>query len=227
MGNNDWKRQFCQTLGFNHWRAGNYGEAMKYTEKLWASAVEDQAADYKRNALFLKALFHLEKEQIDQALTMAEKLKEINEELTNPKLIRDYYVLQGMIELKKKDYSKAIDHMERGYALYPEQNNWFPYHAFVAYDLGLAYVLSENFDKAEQAFDNIINMTTGRLWWGDLYAKSFYMLGKICEQQGDTAKAKEHYEKFLDLWKDADPGIQEVEDARKRMNGLKTRNELP
>ena len=32
----------------------------------------------------------------------------------------------------------------------------------------------------------------------------------------DKAKAIEHYKKFLDLWKNADPGIAEVEDTKKR-----------
>jgi len=34
-------------------------------------------------------------------------------------------------------------------------------------------------------------------------------------------KAIEHYSKFLDRWKDADPGIAEV-DAKKRVAGLKS-----
>ena len=37
----------------------------------------------------------------------------------------------------------------------------------------------------------------------------------------NNSKAIKHYEKFLDLWKDADPGMAEVEDANKRLGGLK------
>jgi DNA-binding SARP family transcriptional activator len=45
-------------------------------------------------------------------------------------------------------------------------------------------------------------------------------LGKIYEQKGYKAKAIEHYEKFLTLWKDADPGIAEVDDARGGIGGI-------
>ena len=47
--------------------------------------------------------------------------------------------------------------------------------------------------------------------------------GKIYQQRGCEAKALGHYEKSLTLWKGADPGISEVEDARKRLVALKGR----
>ena len=40
-------------------------------------------------------------------------------------------------------------------------------------------------------------------------------------QIDQKGKAIYNYEKFLDLRKDADPGIAEVDDARERMAGMK------
>jgi len=54
----------------------------------------------------------------------------------------------------------------------------------------------------------------------DVFAKAFYMLGQVCEQQGRKTMAVENYRKFLDLWKDADAGLPEVADAKKRLAAL-------
>jgi hypothetical protein len=62
----------------------------------------------------------------------------------------------------------------------------------------------------------------GRTYLGDIYAKSSYMLGRIAEQTIDRVKSCENYQKFLNLWKDADPGLPEVADAKKRLVGLKS-----
>ena len=46
-------------------------------------------------------------------------------------------------------------------------------------------------------------------------------MGKIYEKKGDTGNAIKSYEKFLDLWKDADEDLPDLMDAKKRLAGLK------
>ena len=49
-----------------------------------------------------------------------------------------------------------------------------------------------------------------------------YELGRAYEMSGWTRKAIEKYQFFLDLWKDADPGLPAVADAKSRLAALQS-----
>ena len=51
--------------------------------------------------------------------------------------------------------------------------------------------------------------------------RSFYLMGKIYEKKGDPQGAIKHYEEFLDIWKDADPDLLHLMDAKARYARLK------
>jgi tetratricopeptide (TPR) repeat protein len=51
--------------------------------------------------------------------------------------------------------------------------------------------------------------------------RAHYLLGQAYERSGWTDKAVEQYETFLDIWKGADEGIEEVEEARERLEALR------
>ena len=50
--------------------------------------------------------------------------------------------------------------------------------------------------------------------------KAHYLLGLACEQTGRTTEAIKRYQEFLNTWQNADPGLAEIADARKRLERL-------
>ncbi len=52
------------------------------------------------------------------------------------------------------------------------------------------------------------------------HALSHYELGKLHEQLNHTAKAAEHYTRFLEMWSLTDDGLPQVADARRRLNAV-------
>jgi len=49
------------------------------------------------------------------------------------------------------------------------------------------------------------------------FVRSFYFLGKIYEQQGDMAKARESYRRFVHYWKDGDLDRDRIAEAHKKI----------
>jgi tetratricopeptide (TPR) repeat protein len=126
--------------------------------------------------------------------------------------------LQGRIELEREDYDLAIEYLEQAKEHIPGFN--YSNHAWHLEALARAYYKSGNFEKAREEYELITTLRGGRRGSGHIYAKSFYMLGKIAEELGDKGEAKKQYTRFLELWKDADPGLPEVEDAKNRLADL-------
>ncbi len=222
VGQMGWKRRYHLRFAYIYLRSGILEKALKECNKAWSSAVETESLGGQWNALFFKGLTYVEMNSIDEAQRVADELKEMIEKGMNRKRMRYYYHLMGMIELERNNFSKAIEDFKKAISLLPFQRSMGGFHALFMDSLASAFYLSGDGENAREEYEKITALTSGRFSFGDIYAKSFYMLGRIYEDKGWEGKAIEHYEKFLELWKNADPGIAEVEDAKKRLAGLKS-----
>jgi serine/threonine protein kinase/predicted Zn-dependent protease len=209
---------YHQMLAHNYQGSGNYEQSLKEAEEALKAAVAADFRLYQIDALYNKGIAYVKMKSLDEAEKVAEELKQMVEEGFYSKRIRTYYYLTGLMKLEKEKFSEAIQDFKKDLSL--ESYGPLNRSARVLDSLALAYYRSGDVDKAREEYERITSLTAGRLHLGDIYAKSFYKLGKIYEQQGNKSKAIEHYEKFLDLWKDADPGIAEVEDAKKRLAAM-------
>ncbi|MGB8951631.1 MAG: protein kinase [Candidatus Aminicenantales bacterium] len=73
------------------------------------------------------------------------------------------------------------------------------------------------YDEARQFFEKAVALDPTFATAYLLLASTYSSLGNRKAMYEAYEKAKQEYEKFLSLWKDADPGRPEVEDARKKL----------
>jgi serine/threonine protein kinase/tetratricopeptide (TPR) repeat protein len=115
--------------------------------------------------------------------------------------------IRAAIALKRDQPAKAVELLasaspyERAY---PE----------AVYLRGLAYLGLREGAKAAAEFKKILDhkgANWGSAWqhpyWGQFYSLSYLGLARASALAGDPAKAREAYQDFLTLWKDADPDV--------------------
>jgi tetratricopeptide (TPR) repeat protein len=211
-------------LAYLYLKTGNPREALKECEEARKTAsLFLFPLDLKLSALLYRGQAFLGLKSIDEAIKVSEELKRLwMENERNKNYPRVYKMLMGLIQLEKGNYEKAIEYCSQAISMQALNDLIVNNYATYVEPLALAYYRMGDLEKAQKEYQNILSLSELRRDNGDIYAKSFYMLGKIYEQQSNKAKAIESYSKFLDLWKDADPGIAEVEDAKKRLAGLKS-----
>ncbi len=126
-----------------------------------------------------------------------------------------FYLLKGEIDLAHDRYEEAIESFVTADNLV---------HSMLEDSLALAYFKSGNADKAIEKYqeflqtDNIVLSYEGQEVW----VLAHYQLGRLFEQRGDLAQAVDYYQRFLEIWKDADPDLPAFIDAKKRLTCLKS-----
>lgn len=215
-GEAEWNGRFA--IAYSSWQSGRPEVAVDECSKAYGIDSGRMDLDYKRQTLHLEGFAYLGLKRIGEAEKTAGELKALIGKGLNRKAIRLYDHLMGAVELARNNTSKALEHLERAVRVLPygpfEKDAWF------IDTLAEAYFRAGDLIKARDHYEHITTMTTGRLSYGDLYARSFYHLGQIYEKLGDKSKARENYEKFLGIWKNAGANLPEPADARKRLAAL-------
>jgi serine/threonine protein kinase/tetratricopeptide (TPR) repeat protein len=139
----------------------------------------------------------------------------INRNLPVDTLVQNYTLpaIYAAIKLRQNDPAEAITILQpalRYDLAYPQTgfNSLYP-----AYLRGLAYLRMGDGRLAAAEFQKLIDhpAVVGR---NDIGALSYLQLGRAQTMTGDKAAARNSYESFLTLWKDADSNIPAVKQAK-------------
>ncbi len=147
-----------------------------------------------------------------------EKAEESTDDLKNlleyhNATLAPYYYALGCIEFSKGNINASVANFEEASALLNEFQTLFM--------LGRAYMESDRTEDAIDIYEDLLDSyNIHRAFWCIWSVKIHYYLGLLYDQSGQFDKAVVQYNTFLDIWKDADPGIDEVNEAAKRAAAL-------
>lgn len=202
-------------------KTGEFDKALRGFDEILNDALKNERITGQILMLYQKGLAYLGLKSVSDAQRTGEELRRLIQENLFKKAIRYHQHLMGMIELERENYTRAVDYFQKGISLLPyTMDGRREFRPLFINSLAEAYYKNGDLEKALEEYKRIASLTYSRIWDGDIYAKSFYMMGLIYEKMGKKAEAAENYSRFLELWKDADPGIPEVIDARKRLEAI-------
>ena len=133
---------------------------------------------------------------------------------------RDLDVFTGVVAFERGGYAEAVVPLERAAASLPAAFPAAVYEPVVFFYLGLAREKAGDPAGAARAFGAIAGEPNYRLVFGDMFPLAVLGRARADEALGRRADALAGYRSFLELWKNADAGRPELDEARRRAAAL-------
>jgi tetratricopeptide (TPR) repeat protein len=207
-----WEASLRHLYAYLLLKTGHYETSLAEFNKMRRIAAGERNLTLQQCAVYGRGVVRLEMKLPGKAQQAADELKALIKNSLNKKMMRFYYHLMGRIELTRNNYSRAIEYFNQAIPLISFSTPAYfslPVRRAIFIDsLAEAYYRAGNREKARQAYEQIAAMTYSRFGCDDVFARSFYHLGKIYREKGLKRKASENYSKFIELWKDCDPQFQ-------------------
>jgi eukaryotic-like serine/threonine-protein kinase len=146
----------------------------------------------------------------------AEKLAaDLNKTFPLDTLVQRYWLptIQASVGLQRKDLNRAIEVLRVASPIELGQPTQVTVFLCPVYVRGEAYLMLHNGNAAAAEFQKFIDQRGAvvNFQWGVLARLG---LARAYAMQGDTAKARTAYQEFLTLWKDADPDVPILKEAK-------------
>jgi tetratricopeptide (TPR) repeat protein len=228
------KREAIWMKGMVHLERGETEASRKCIQSWFDLADKSSSQLVQRYAIYYKfdlGLIDLKEGRIDDAKSKLEQIELLLPEIEQAykaRLTAYYNYLKGELLLREGKVEEIIDLYKtevipRGFTTIGSTALALHNVPFQNDVLARAFAKKGDVDKAIDEYERLVTFDTTRKERRLVHPKYYYKLAKLYQEKGWEGKAIEFYEKFLALWKNADPGIAEVEDAKKRLAGLQTK----
>ena len=219
--NEVWVQRVYRMLGWIHLQRGEF-EKSREEFKNWFDYASKRRPDELDNIslLYDSLLCQLDLKQgmIKAARARYEEMKKKQPSIPAPRLESAILLAEGSIA---EAISAWIDELPITY--FRSFNPWdvFTRNIPIVSDLvARAHQAQGDIDKAIAEYERLTTFDPESRDRRLIPPQYYYRLAKLFEEKGWAGKAIENYEKFLDLWKDADPIFTEVADAKTRLKLL-------
>lgn len=209
-----------------HFARKEYKQCENTLKQLSAVSRQNASYFYIYQTPVFKAMVSIAKGDFSSAKTAVINFIKSERNIEN---IEPYiYHLNGLIQLGEKNYDEAIES-------FSQLLNWkFVFFRagvqepmlrdMARYGIGEAFFHQGKIKMALQEFQNMRKTHSGEtndFLYDEYWPRKHYKIGLCYEKMGDGLKAIEHFEKFLEIWSEADEDIDDIVDAKRRISRLK------
>jgi tetratricopeptide (TPR) repeat protein/DNA-binding CsgD family transcriptional regulator len=184
-------------------------------------AAQSAGGGYTLNAaLHFLAEVHVANGDTASVAGLVEQSKALTTPGQTPRTLRAHDFMRGYLDLVEGRPAEAARLIGKAVSQIKRRDGADYVTKPYGYYLGMARERAGDLPGATEALAKLVDGPGDRLFFDGYFAKAVLDLARLEDRLGRRVQARDHYRRFLELWRDADSGRPEIAEARTRLQAL-------